>query len=255
VTAKFTTLSSGTHDCVAYAPYNNSRPQSIMLKRGVTAPGNVAVDFNTGIAPTSPTYSISGVSPNFSLSVIESFQTPDPLYVTIPGLSGSSGAYVGLPATALAAGDLFTLRAFQVLPGSEHFVSKQVHDPTTLALAMPGDVGAATAGTAATTPYFRPHVTIHVDLTSAAYGFAYSDEGSAYRTMNVSATTAWIGAASTFDFTLPDLSALAGWDNTLEPASPSDGITVLRTQSVGTADTDGYSLSSSSKSVTVTATP
>jgi hypothetical protein len=168
------------------------------------------LDFATyGVAPVISTITVDGKTAAESLSHATYFFSNLGTGAYF-GISGDRWA--GLPSDHLRGNDVHAVNSFASDSTSNlgRWVDRYVREPADLAVALPEQPAAPTVAVAGTVPYVRLSVT--VDRNGAQlyrFLFRYYPGTSLFWTLD--ASDAWLEAAGTNKFEMPDLSALAGW--------------------------------------------
>lgn len=141
------------------------------------------------------------------------------LYFEPAGTAGTARQFAGVPASAQVSGDLhlLTVSAFPSggVPSTFRSASRYFATAGDQTVTMGPDLGAVTVTTAATSPYVRPHAQYNIQAEYNRYWYAGWSQtaGATTRAVVLSASAGYLGSASVFDFTLPDFSSVAGWNN------------------------------------------
>ncbi len=200
----------------------------LFIKRGLNPPnlGSVGVvDFTGGdsFAPETRTLTLANLLGGETVSASNTWYTANSSFGSLGASSLTSATTLTLPvvpASRTIAGDVQMLAvSAATIVGSTvtHIRSLAVIDrnPTAQTLTLGGALNSATVTVAATAPYAR----LRAQLTrQAEYNDSYSanfaqNVGATSRTMTVSMSAAYLGAAGTLDVSVPDLSGAAGWLN------------------------------------------
>ena len=136
------------------------------------------------------------------------------------GLPGTGPfKYYGVPLARQIAGDLHQALAF-AFPLSEtanelRLSSLYFKDPTDRTVTLGPSLTAPTVTTAATTPYVRFRATGPVQTQYNKFisiGFSQGT-GTSTRVVDILASEGYLAGSANYDFTIPDFSGVAGWDN------------------------------------------
>ena len=235
-TFQLTDVPDGALDLVAARSTTNTTTFSttvdkLIIRRGVNAGNNSTLpvlDFGSAEAfdPVQGNLTIGNIGSDLALVLTS--------YFTAAG-SGAAGAtvggsfipgtgpfkYFGVPASKQVAGDLHLALAI-AFPGLTSTDQARVaalyfKDPTDRTVTLGAALPAQTVSAAATTPYVRFRATGPIP---AEYGKLLNIEfiqGTAARSVNITATEGYLAGAATYDITVPDFSGVAGWDNNWGP--------------------------------------
>ena len=200
-------------------------PNRIILRRGVNYPNNSAIptlDFNgtEAFAPASATLTLANLGTDDAIVSTGLFTGA----FAFGGFASSFGEgsqlrYYGLPTDRLEAGELHfvSVSAFSDLQGGGgdattfRSTATFVRTITDRTLTLPPNLSTPTVSAAATAPYLRPRATLPVQSEYASgvtIGYSQTD-----RFATVSVTPGYLGSATTWDVSIPDLTA-AGFDPT-----------------------------------------
>jgi hypothetical protein len=235
-TYQLTDVPDGSLDLVAARSTTNtttfsSTVDKMIIRRGINAANNSTLpvlDFGSAEAfdPVQGNLTIGNIGTDLAIVLTS--------YFTAAG-SGAAGAsvggsfipsagpfkYFGVPASKQVAGDLHLALAI-AFPGLTSTDQARVaalyfKDPTDRTVTLGAALPAQTVSAAATTPYVRFRATGPIP---AEYGKLLNVEfiqGTAARSVNITATEGYIAGAATYDITVPDFSGVAGWDNNWGP--------------------------------------
>ena len=180
----------------------------------VTADLTIPLDFAAdGVAFDTPALTIADSSARTRTSIYASGRT----YRLQPGSFASSTKYQALPAALQQPGDLTIVQAF-VADGRSSTV---VTTGGPVSMTLPSAFTAPTP-VLVTDGYVRPHVMFPVGggtLPLVSYGIDYvtiNNDTGRIVDWDAEFSEAWTAGATTVDFTVPDFSALAGFDAKLE---------------------------------------
>ena len=189
-----------------------------MIRRNAVAVGVATTfdfDFGTdGFAPEMRTVTIQGMDAGETSGVLVIFRDAG----GSPFGLGSfpSGTYLAIPAAQLRTGDYHSVVAG--VGDSANTEQRRVRRLFTAAMSftavMPALPAAPTIAAAATTPYLRPRGTIPAGLAADRYDLGYSQSDTAparSRSWSLQLTRGWIASAGAADYTVPDLSAVTGF--------------------------------------------
>jgi uncharacterized membrane protein len=210
----------------------------LIIRRGLNQANNSTIpvlDFNAAeaVAPVTPALTINNLNGELAYGLS--------YYFTSTG-SGASGApllfsglpsagpftYVGVPASSQATGDLHLVLA-QAVPSLQSidqfrfagsFFKEAVAKTVTLGAALT----APTVSVAATTPYvrFRATAAIQTEYNKAINLQFIQSNASASRTVAFTATAGYLNGLTSYDFSVPDFTGVAGWDNNWGPKTGAE---------------------------------
>ena len=205
----------------------------LIIRRGLNQANNSTIpvlDFNAAeaIAPVTPALTIANLGSE-TASALSFYFTSNgansagaPLF--LGGLpSAGPFTYVGVPASSQAAGDLHLVQA-QATPNSQTFdqfryAAIYFKDPTAKTVTLGSALTAPTVSVAATTPYVRFRATAAIQTEYNKFvNVQFSQSNTAgTRLVSILATTSYLNGLATYDFTVPDFTGVAGWDNNWGP--------------------------------------
>jgi hypothetical protein len=206
----------------------------LIIRRGLNqADGSTipVLDFNAAeaFAPVAPALTIGNLNGDFGSALSFYFTSgfagasaAAPLFIT-----GTPGAgpftYAGVPAAKQAAGDLHLVLATaspnSANPTQSRSAGMFFKDPTARTLTLGPALGQSTVSAAATAPYvrFRATGTVQAEYNKGIFVDFIQTAAAASRTVSISATEGYLAGSGTYDFTIPDFTAVAGWDNNWGP--------------------------------------
>ncbi|MGD8277667.1 MAG: hypothetical protein PVH00_06555 [Gemmatimonadota bacterium] len=141
------------------------------------------------------------------------------LYTDAGGSAQAARQYAGVPASAMQSGDLhqLTVSAFDMngTPSAFRWASKLFATAADETVTLGPALGNVTMTVAATTPYVRPRAQYTIQSEYNRYWYAgwSQSAGAATRAAVLAVSAGYLGSTSSFDFVLPDFSAVAGWNN------------------------------------------
>ena len=263
IAGRSTTTISGTDVSIAL--------DKLIIRRGVNAAANSTLpvlDFGSAEAfdPVQANLTIANLNSDVAWAVT-SYYTANGSGVTGASLAGfslpGSGPfkYYGVPSNKQVAGDLHVAIAFAIpsltSADQSRFAALYFKDPTDRTLTLGAAFPAPTVTTPATTPYarFRAQGTLPTEYNQALV-LSYTQE-TASRTVGITASQNYLAGASTYDFTIPDFTSAAGWDNNWGPKSGSSTMWSVTgyafTGSFNTATpTEGSTFKGATRSGTIT---
>jgi hypothetical protein len=131
--------------------------------------------------------------------------------------------YMGVPANKQIAGDLHLVQALAV-PNAQSFdqfryAGIYFKDPIARTVTLGPALTAPAVTVAATTPYvrFRATAAIQTEYNKFINVIFTQASASASRSVNIVASTSFLTGLTTYDFTVPDFTGVAGWDNNWGP--------------------------------------
>lgn len=228
-------VADGAHDLVAgrvavgfSGTSITSTPNKFVIRRAINPTGTIPViDFGSeGFAPSSGTLSLGNLGSDQSLVTM--------IYLTANGtygllysdgsLGGSSRTIYGVPAGQQIAGDLHVITFSALNPaaftGADPLAAVTLRTGTYLSatpnaptITLGPILATPTVTTVATAPYVRLKSVLPRQAEYNQTFFTnFQQSGTASRGATIEATVTWVGAGS-FDATIPDFSAVSGWDN------------------------------------------
>jgi hypothetical protein len=129
--------------------------------------------------------------------------------------TGVAGTYQAIPAAQFIAGDVQVVQASQAVGTTiSRFITRYIAGPAAVTLAMKPDPGAPTVTNVTGAPYARATASGSVlaefnGLTSITF-----EQTTGSRIWRMVATAAGRTGTTNYSFTMPDFSAVAGWQNT-----------------------------------------
>lgn len=201
----------------------------LFIKRNLN-PANLGsvgvVDFSAGdsFAPESRTLTMTNVQAGETVLTSNTWYTANSSFGSLGSATAASATSYRqaiVPASRTVAGDVQMLAvSAATITGSAvtHIRSMAIinRDPVDQSVAFGGFLNTATISVASTAPYAR----LRAQLTrQAEYNDWYTanfaqSSGATERAMSVTMSSSYLNGAASFDATLPDLSAAAGWQNT-----------------------------------------
>jgi hypothetical protein len=199
---------------------------SIILRRLVDSSNNAnlpLLDFNgtEAVAPALANVTTSNLGPD-TLTIQSVFNgnrgSAFGIVALLDEYVAALGAqqYAAVPVSLLGGGDIQLLQgsgSTAGTPTSSRSAGVYFRSAANRTLAFGPVLTAPTVTKAATTPVARPRVQLPVQAEYGRFLSASYNQGTLNRTVNVSATGAYFGAPSAWDLTMPDLSAVTGWQN------------------------------------------
>lgn len=224
VAGRTTTTISGTSFSIAL--------DKLIIRRGVNAANNSTLpvlDFGAAEAfdPVQANITLGNLGTDVGFA-LTSYFTSAGSSVTGATLAGFSlpGAgpfkYYGVPANRQLAGDLHVAIGF-AFPGltstdQSRFAALYFKDPTDRTVTLGPALTAPTVSTAATAPYVRFRATGPVQTQyNKLVAVSFAQGGTAPRSASIQASEGYLAGSANYDFTIPDFTAVAGWDNNWGP--------------------------------------
>jgi hypothetical protein len=131
--------------------------------------------------------------------------------------------YYGVPSNKLINGDLHLAFAIamtgQTSTDQFRYAGLYFKEPTDRAVTLGPALTAPTVSTAATAPYvrFRATAAIQTNYNKNVSATFTQSNTSTYRTVSITATEGYLAGMANYDFTIPDFTGVAGWDNNWGP--------------------------------------
>jgi hypothetical protein len=198
----------------------------LIIRRGLNLPNGstiAALDFNAAeaFAPVSGNLTIGGLGadePVFFVSHLTDAGTGVDLTFNF-GAVGATHAYQGVPSSAQAAGDLhqFLVIAGSPNPGAttSRLLLASFHAPGDRTVTLGPDLTTPTVSVLASSPYVRYRMLLPTQSQYNAIAIADFVQDAIARTTTIFATAGYFGGApSSWDLSIPDLTAGAGFDPT-----------------------------------------
>ena len=224
IAARTTTTISGTSFSIAL--------DKLIIRRGVNAANNSTLpvlDFGAAEAfdPVQANITLGNIGTDVGFA-LTSYFTSAGSSVTGATLAGFSlpGAgpfkYYGVPTNRQVAGDLHVAIgfAFPSLTSTDQsrFAALYFKDPTDRTVTLGPALTAPTVSTAATAPYVRFRATGPVQTQyNKLVSVSFTQGGTAPRSASIQASEGYLAGSANYDFTIPDFTAVAGWDNNWGP--------------------------------------
>jgi hypothetical protein len=204
----------------------------LIIRRGLNQANNSTIptlDFNAAeaIAPVTPALTVGNLGTDQASALSYYFTSGGsssagaPLFVG--GLPGAGPfTYVGVPASSQAAGDLHLVEAVATPNGQTfdqfRYAAIYFKDPTARTVTLGAALNAPTVTVPATTPYVRFRATAAIQTEYNKFlNIQFIQSGTASRTVSILATTSYLNGLTSYDFTVPDFTGVAGWDNNWGP--------------------------------------
>jgi hypothetical protein len=199
----------------------------LIIRRGVNAANNSTLpvlDFGSSEAfdPAQANLTIGNLGTDVGFTLTSYFTangsgTTGAALSSFPAPGSGPFKYYGVPANKQVAGDLHVAIAFAIpsLTSSDQsrFAALYFKDPTDRTVTLGGAFPAPTITVAATTPYVRFRAqgalpTEYNQFLSISY-----NQGQGGRSASISASQNWLAGVNSYDLSIPDFTAVAGWDN------------------------------------------
>ena len=244
---------TGPRDLVAVlSNLNTSTSSRIYLRRGVeqatgTSLGALDMFGASSFAPASSTITVTAPNDGTILAQAE-FKTASGSGATIttPQLSGGvSATYRAVPEASMITSDVQQVRVTQTVSSTlSRFISRYIRGPVPVTLTMPADPAAPTVTPVTGSAY--PRATISGSLPAAFNSTVLFvlEQTTRGRAFELSATPAGRLGTTDYTVTVPDLSALAGWQSTWALAAGATTVTSNFSGRTNTA-TDGTPIAGS----------
>jgi hypothetical protein len=203
----------------------------LIIRRGVNAAANSTLpvlDFGSAEAfdPAQANLTLANLGTDIGYTITSYFTasgsgTTGAALSTFPSPGAGPFKYYGVPSNKQAAGDLHLAIAFAIPSltntSQSRFAALYFKDPTDRTMTLGAAFPAPTITTAATAPYvrFRAQGTLPTEYNQF-FSISYN-QAQAGRNVAISASQNYLAGATTFDFTIPDFTAVAGWDNNWGP--------------------------------------
>ena len=214
---------SGLVDLIAIrADLVASSTLRILLTRGtnVASGGSLGtLDLAGGTSFAPATGSLTVTAPNdgaIRATNVFTTNTGSSAAFSMPTLSsGVAASYQGVPDANLIASDLQQVQITQQVGTTlSRFLTRYTRGPATLSLTMPADPGAPTVTSAGGSSYPRASAsgslpTAFNNLITLSFG-----QASPSRRWDITSTAAGRTGTTTYLFTMPDFTAVAGWQST-----------------------------------------
>ena len=218
-----TKVPSGLVDLIALrANFVTSSVQRVLLQRGLNPANNSSLgtlDLAGGTSFAPATGSLTVTAPNDGpLSGQNVFTTPtgsSASFGTPPLSSGVAATYQGMPLGQLLSGELQEVQVQQSVGTTlSRFITRFTREPAIVTLTMPSDPASPTVTNVSGSPYARASASGSLPAafnTLVTLGFT---QASRLRSWSITATAAGRTSLTSYAFTLPDFSAMPGWQNT-----------------------------------------
>lgn len=242
---QITGVRDGSHDLIAWRhnQLGTGNPDRGIVRRdqSLAAGGSVGtVDFGAAEAftPATAQVTVSGLAAGEQLTHGMNYYTGTCVFAGLYQGGVAAGNTVtasGFPAAQQRPTDLHQINVTVIAGTGNRVAQEYFRVLANRTIALPAPL-AAPAITSLTAPYKRLQATFTVPAEyNAASLFMYSEQA-AQRTATLTATSAWIGGAAA-TLAMPDLSAVAGWNNAWVPAAAATTTWVV--QAIGNNPTGG----------------
>lgn len=229
-----TKVPNGLVDLIAVrANLVTSNALRVLLTRGTnfTSGGSLGtLDLAAGTSFAPATGSLTVTAPNdgaiFAQNVFTTATGSSAAFNTPQLSSGVAASYQGVPDANLIPSDLQEVQITQAVGTTlSRFITRFTRGPTTMTLTMPADPGAPTIANVVGSPY--PRATASGSLPAAFNNLitVSYDQAARSRRWDISASATGRTGTTTYSFTLPDFSAVAGWQNTWALGSGATDVT------------------------------
>jgi hypothetical protein len=211
-------LPPGTWDLFARRITTAPTFDRMIRRNSVTAAAGATfnLDFATeGFAPEMHTITFQGVSASETTGILVIFRNTaggSPFGLSSP----SPGNFFSIPAAQLRTGDYHSIVASASDPAAGGRRVRRINAAAVnFTATMPPMIAAPVLAVGATTPYVRPRASVPAGLASDRYDIGYSQVESSplmrTRSWALQLTRGWITAAAATEYSVPDLSAVAGF--------------------------------------------
>jgi hypothetical protein len=213
------TVPTGTWDLFARRMTGSPMFDRMIRRNSVIVGANTTLnlDFTSeGFAPDTRTVTLQGVSATETAGLAVIFRN------TLGGSpfnlgSFPSGTYLAIPAAQLRSGDYHSVVATANDPGGTgRRVRRTFLGAMSFTAVMPPMITPPVLALGSTTPYLRPRGSIPAGLDTDRYDLGYTQSDTAPARTRIWAgqlTRGWIAATGASDYTVPDLSMVAGFQS------------------------------------------
>ena len=231
-----TKVPGGLVDLIAVrANLVTSSVQRVLITRGtnVASGGSLgALDLAAGTSFAPGSGSITITAPNdgtlFGQNVFTTATGSSASFSTPTLSTGVAAAYQGVPDANMIASDLQEIQVQQEVGTTiSRFITRYTRGPTTVALTMPADPGLPTITnvTTGSPPYSIASATGTVSASFNDLIAVEFAQPSRSRRWEMVTTALGRAGSTTYSFTMPNFSGLAGWQNTWGLAAGSSDVT------------------------------
>lgn len=223
-TFQLAAIAEGPQDLVAARSDPASATDAIILRRDVDVPDNgtlPVLDFNApeALAPATGNVAVSNIGSDDGIVQTVFYGVAGSAFGVLgsaTGFTSTSGAkpYQALPLASLEPGEVQLLTAFAANGTATRTAGRFFRSPVDYTIVLGPTLSTPTVTKAAATPYARPRVQLASQAEYNRTVMAFFSQSGLDRTVNLTATSGYFGGApTTWDVTVPDLSAVTGWDN------------------------------------------
>ncbi len=216
-------VANGPLDLIAVrADLVSSNALRVLISRGLnpaTGSSLGVLDLAAGSSFAPASGSITVTAPNDGpIQALAKFSTATgsgATFTTAQLSTGIAGTYQAIPAAQFITGDFQVVQASQQVGTTlSRFITRYIAGPSTVTLAMKADPGAPTVTNVTGAPYAR--ATVSGALLAEFNGLTSFtlEQTTGSRIWSIVATPAGRTGTTTYSFTMPDFSAVAGWQNT-----------------------------------------
>ncbi len=245
-------VSDATHDFFFSTSNAAGALDRIVTKRGqlINADKVIDADFTGALTATSHTANVAGIgvtdTTNLTLQYVVGSAEIGLSVLATPLIPASAG-FGGIPIALKQGGDhyLYALDTYgvQTTTRQERSYRRDFADAATFSVSLPADWTTPTYSNAATGPYSRFDLLVPYVGTAQGYtlDWNYSPGKGAYHNFTVSIDAWWMPAGTSYSYTVPDFSLLAGWKNAwAAPSGTATGAHVTawwKTSNAGVSET------------------
>ena len=225
---------SGALDLIAIrANLVSSSVQRVLLTRGVNAADGTSLgtlDLAAGTSFAPATGSLTVTAPNDGSLLGQNLFTTaagSSASFTTPQLSsGVAATYQGVPDAQLITSDLQQVQVSQAVGTTlSRVITRYTRGPTTVTLTMPSDPGSPTITNISGSPYARATASGSVPAAFNTLVAISFNQAPRSRLWNLTSTAAGRAVTTSYSFTMPDFSAVPGWQNSWALGSGSADVT------------------------------
>ena len=215
---------NGPLDLIAVrADLVSSSALRVLISRGLNPAAGSSLgtlDLGAGSSIVPGSSSITVTAPNDGpIQALAKFTTATASgasFTTAQLSTGVAGTYQGIPeGPQLLTSDVQVVQASQQVGTTvSRFTTRYIRGPVPVTLAMQADPGAPTVTNVTGSPYARASVSGSLPTAFNGQTSIMVEQTSGSRIWSILATPAGRTGTTTYSFTLPDFSAVAGWQNT-----------------------------------------
>ena len=222
-TFSITKVPNGAVDLIAVrANLVTSSTLRMLLTRNVNVASGASLgtlDLAGGTSFVPATGSITVTAPNdgaiFAQDAFTTANGSSASFTTPQLSSGVAAAYQGVPDAQLIASDMQEIQITQAVGTTlSRFITRFTRGPSTVSLTMPSDPGAPTVTNVAGSPYARATASGSLPAAFNSLITLSFDQAARNRLWSITATPSGRSGTTSYSFTLPDFSAVPGWQST-----------------------------------------